>query len=116
MRDTDERCAAVRRRAVRLRRRRTSRVLAVLVCLMAFPLVDLAGRTAATAAANSFAADSSLFGATSMFDSDIGGYVLVALAAAVAAVLVTVLCIRRHREVKEEDAFEDEAHFADKAD
>ena len=113
MRGTDERCAAVRRRTAKLRRRRTDHVLAVLICLMAIPLVDLAGRTAANVAADSSANETGLFGAASLFGSSIGGYVLVALVAAVAAVLITVLCIRRYRASKEEDVDEDEAFLVD---
>ena len=44
MRSVDERCAAVRGRERKLRRRRNDRVLTILICLMALPLVDLAGR------------------------------------------------------------------------
>ena len=115
MRGTDERCAAVRRRTAKLRRRRTDHVLAVLICLMAIPLVDLAGRTAANVAADSSANETGLFGAASLFGSSIGGYVLVALVAAVVAVLITVLCIRRYRASKEEDVDEDKAFFVDDA-
>ena len=86
MRGTDERCAAVRRRTVRLRRRRMDGMLVALTCLMALLLVDLAGRTAATVSADPPAVESSLFGATSLFGSSVGGYVLVALVVAVVAV------------------------------
>ena len=103
MRSVDERCAAVRRRARRLRRRRDDWALAILVCLMAIPLVDLAWRTASDVAAQSPEVEGGLFAAASLFGSSAGGYVLVALATAVAVVLITVLCIRHRRQDNEEE-------------
>ena len=90
MRSVDERCAAVRNRARRLRRRRHDGVLVVLICLMALPLVDLAGRTASGGAISLAASGEALFGAASLFGASVGGYVLVAVAGAVVAVLVMV--------------------------
>ena len=117
MRSTDERCAAVRGRARRLRRRRNDRVLTILICLMALPLVDLAGRTAAAGMAESPTAAGSLFGAASLFGSSVGGYVFVALITAVAVALITVLCVRRQRLGEEKrSAPEARAEFADDLD
>ena len=105
MRSTDERCAAVRGRARRLRRRRNDRVLTILICLMALPLVDLAGRTAAAGMAESPTAASGLFGAASLFGTSAGGYVFVALVTAVVVALITVLCVRRRRLGDDEEDF-----------
>lgn len=97
MRSVDERCAAVRGRERRLRRRRNDRVLTILICLMALPLVDLVGRTATAGMAESPTAAGGLFGAASLFGSSIGGCAFVALITAVVVALITVLCVRRRR-------------------
>ena len=116
MRSVDERCAAVRGRARRLRRRRNDRVLTILVCLMALPLVDLAGRTAAAGMAESPAAAGGLFGAASLFGPSVGGYVIVAMASFAVAVLVTLLLVFRRRTTsREEDETEAKEERHEKA-
>ena len=105
MRSVDERVAAVRRRSARLRRRRSDRMLAVLVCIMVFPLVGLAGKVMTDALPAPAESTSGLFGAASLFGSSAGGYVLVAVLAAVIAAAVTAILMlhRRSRNAKDED-------------
>ena len=100
MRGVEERCAAVRGRARRLRRRRNGHMLVALVCLMAFPLAELVGRTAAVGMVELPVVDGRLFGAASLFGANVGGYVLVALITAVVVALVTVLYSGRQRSSK----------------
>ena len=96
MRTIDERVAVVQRRSKRLRRRRGDRALAVLIIVLALPLVDLVGRHAAGGSAHS-ASGSGLFGATSLFGPSIGGYVLVAIVSAAVAVLAVTLVFARRK-------------------
>ena len=103
MRTVDERVAAVRNRASRLRRKRSDRLLGAFACLMLLPLVGLAGNLAMGGLPAPADSGAALFGTSSLFGSSAGGYVLVALVTAVLAVLVTVLCITRHRSVREKD-------------
>jgi len=102
MRSTDERMAAVRRRSRRLRRRRGNRTLVALICIIALPLIDLAGRHAMGNEAVSRLSGDGLFGASSLFGPSVGGYVIVAVATAVVAVAATVL-IFAHRKAKREE-------------
>lgn len=102
MRSTDERIADVRRRSRRLSRRRGNRVLVALVCLMALPLIDLAGRRAMGNEAVSRLSGDGLFGTSSLFGPSVGGYVLVAVATAAIAVAVTALIITRRKTKREE--------------
>lgn len=95
MRNVDERCAAVRGRTRRLKRKREGGTAAVVAALALFSLVDLAGRSASNGFATAAASDGGLFGTASLFGPSIGGYVLVALVAAVVAVLVTVFFTMR---------------------
>ena len=109
MRNVDERCAAVRGRARRLRRKREGGTAAVVAALALFSLVDLVGRSASEGLATATPSGDGLFGAASLFGPSIGGYVLVALVAAVVAVLVTVFfTMRRPKDDDGEDAGEDE--------
>ena len=102
MRTADERVAAVRRRSRRLRRRRSDRALVTLACLMALPLVELVLRYAVGGSKLPDISDSDLFGATSLFGTSAGGYVLVAVISfAVAALLTAFLMIRRYSASKE---------------
>ena len=103
MRTTEERCNAVRNRTRKLKRRRADRVLIILVCLMALPLADLAGRTVTGGTASPYASGMGLFGATSIFGPEAGGYVLVAVVAAAVAVLVTLIVVLRRRRTSDED-------------
>ena len=107
MRSTDERLAAVRRRSGRLRRRRADAALAVLVILLALPLVDLAGRHATSVLAPLPAAGTGLFGASSLLGPSAGGYVLVAVISFAVAVVATALVMLRRR-AKDDDADGDE--------
>ena len=117
MRNVDERCAAVRGRTRRLRRKREGGVAAVVAALALFSLVDLVGRSASGGIASATPAGESLFGAASLFGPSVGGYVLVALVAAVIAVLITALCITRHRSGKEDaDVPEAPTAFPDEID
>ena len=109
MRSTEERMLAVRGRSRRLRRHRGERTLAVLVLLMAFPLVDLAGRYAAGNLGVTPATDSGLLGAASLFGASAGGYVLAAVVAAIIAVAVTALLMMRHRANEEKPSAPDAA-------
>jgi len=97
VRSVDERCAAVRSRAKRLRRRRNDRVLAALVCLMVLPLIDLTGRAVAGGSQTPLPFADGLFGASSLFGPSVGGYVLVAVVDAVAVATVTVLLMLRRK-------------------
>ena len=97
MRSVDDRVAAVRNRTKKLRRRRNGKIPAVLACLMALPLVDLAGRTAAGGSTAFPAEGIFLFGSTSLFGSSVGGYVLVALASFVIAVAITLIVLKRRK-------------------
>ena len=104
MRSADERCSAVRNRARKLRRRRDGRAVAAVAALALFSLVDLAGRTASSGGSGlSLSSPEALFGASSLFGPSAGGYILVALAAAVVAVAVTVLCMRGRRSKTDDD-------------
>lgn len=103
MRSVDERCSAVRDRAKRLRRRRDGRAASVVAALALLSLVDLAGRTASGGIPLPPSTEGGLFGAASLFGPNAGGYVLVALAAAVVAVLVTVFFMARHRPKRDDD-------------
>lgn len=102
MRSIDERVVAVQRRSKRLKHHRFDRVLAALVFLLAFPLVDLAGRHATSDFVPS-ASDLGLFGASSLFGPSIGGYVLVAVVAAVVAGLVVMLLTARRNAKHDEE-------------
>lgn len=106
MRSVDERCAAVRGRTRKLRRKREGGVAAVVAALALFSLVDLVGRSASEGLATTAASNEGLFGAASLFGPSMGGYVLVALVAAVIAVLVTVFFMVRRsgQDSKEETA------------
>lgn len=97
MRSVDERCAIVRSRSRKISRHRRDRALVAMVVLMVIPLLDLAGRTATGGVPLPVASDEGLFGAVSLFGSSVGGYVLVALAGAAVAALITAICISRRR-------------------
>lgn len=108
MRSVDERVAAVRRRSKKIRRRRSDTALIVLVCLMALPLVDLAGRTVTGGALPSLILDENLFGAASLFGSSVGGYVLVAVISFALAVLVTAFILLRRKSSSKQDGLSQE--------
>ncbi|MDO4851128.1 MAG: hypothetical protein Q4A93_04635 [Actinomycetota bacterium] len=95
----------MRGRTRKLRRRREGNTAAIVVVLALFSLVDLLGRSASEGFSTSTPSDEGLFGASSLFGPSIGGYVLVALVAAVVAVLVTVFfTMRRPGKGGEEEA------------
>ena len=97
MRSIDERCAAVCGRARRLSRRANGQAAVVVAVLALFSLIDLAGRTATDGLAEGIVPADALFGAASLFGPSVGGYVLVGLAAAVAAVSITLIVMARRR-------------------
>ena len=98
MRSVDERCNAVRDRAVRIRRRRDGLASTIVTLLVLFSVIDLAGRVAADGSAMLPQPSSTddLFAAASLFGPSAGGYVLVAVATAVVVAIVTMLCVK-HR-------------------
>ena len=102
MRTVDERVSAVNSRSKRLRRKRNDRLLGILACLMALPLVVLTGGYATGAFELSQPQDGGLFGASSLLGSSAGGYVLVAVLAAAIAVTVTVFIMLRRRRQEED--------------
>ena len=107
MRDVDERVSAVQgrvRRIQRQRKRATVGALSTLTVLVCAVLVGIPVVTEQTATAPS---GSTLFGAASLFGPSAGGYVLVALVAAVLAVLITVFCMMRRRSPAEKGASSD---------
>lgn len=97
MRTVDERIAAVRKRSARLRLRRNDRLLGAFVCLMLFPLAGLAGSLAMGSLPVPADPGAGLFGASSLFGSSVGGYVLVAVLTAAIAVAVTVFLMMRRK-------------------
>lgn len=114
MRSTDERIAAVQRRSKRLRRHRNGRFLAILVFLMALPLVDLVGRHAAGSLSVPSLADTGLLGATSLFGPSVGGYVLVAVIAAIVAAVAVALVMARRKQKPEGDNDADSAETSNR--
>ena len=101
MRTVDERVAAVRNRASRLRRKRSDRLLGAFACLMLLPLVGLAGNLAMGSLPAPADSGAGLFGTSSLFGSSAGGYVLVAVLAAAIAVAVTVFLMMRRKSTSE---------------
>ena len=97
MRTVDERVAAVRNRASRLRRKRRDRLLGAFACLMFLPLVGLAGNLAMGGLPAPADFGAALFGTSSLFGSSTGGYVLVAVLTAAIAVAVTVFLMMRRK-------------------
>lgn len=97
MRTVDERVAAVRNRASRLRRKRSDRLLGAFACLMLLPLVGLAGNLAMGGLPAPADSGAALFGTSSLFGSSAGGYVLVAVLTAAIAVAVTVFLMMRRK-------------------
>ena len=97
MRTVDERVAAVRNRASRLRRKRSDRLLGAFACLMLLPLVGLAGNLAMGGLPAPADSGAALFGTSSLFGSSTGGYVLVAVLTAAIAVAVTVFLMMRRK-------------------
>ena len=109
MRNVDERCAAVRNREKRLRRRRDGVTLAAIMCLTLIPLIDLVGRSASDGIILPFSSNEGLFGASLLFGPDAGGYVLVAVAAAAIAVEITALLMTRRHPSGKRDAQPDDS-------
>lgn len=97
MRDVDERVAAVRGRVRRMKRKRDRAAMGALAtCALALVAI-LVGMPLMGERITIAPAGSTLFGASSLFGPSIGGYVIVALVAAVAAVLITVFCVTRRK-------------------
>ena len=101
MRTVDERVAAVRNRSARLRRKRSDMLLGAFACLMLLPFFGLAGSLATGSLPAPADSGVGLFGASSLFGSSAGGYVLVAVLTAVIAVAVTVILTMRREAQKE---------------
>ncbi len=101
MRTVNERVAAVRNRSARLRRKRSDMLLGAFACLMLLPLFGLAGGLAMGSLPAPADSGVGLFGASSLFGSSAGGYVLVAVLTAVIAVAVTVFLMMRRKSTSE---------------
>jgi hypothetical protein len=97
MRSVDDRVVAVQKRTGKLRRERDVRVLVAAICLAAFPIVGLVGRTASGEIPELPLPSEPLFGAASLFGSSAGGYVIVATISFAVAVALTVLLMLRRR-------------------
>ena len=94
MRDVDERVAAVQGRVRLIRRKRDRSVACAVAACAVLAFVGLMGMPVVSGQLAATFEGSSLFGATSLFGASVGGYVLVALVAAVVAVAVTVFLMR----------------------
>ena len=112
MRSLDERVAAVQNRSKKLRRKRDNRTLAIVVFLTVLPLLDLAGLTVTGALPEFSTSGETLFGATSMFGTSVGGYVLVGVVSFALAVLITVFIMLRRRQVEEREDAEAASRYA----
>lgn len=101
MRDVDERVAAVQGRVRRMKRKRDRATVGVLATLSVVAVFCLVGVPLVSGQPTASSGGATLFGAASLFGPSAGGYVLVALVAAVAAVLITVFCMMRRRSTEE---------------
>lgn len=95
MRDIDERVAAVQGRARQRKRKHDRNVAGAVATCAVLAFAGLMGMPVMSGQMISVANGSTLFGASSLFGASAGGYVLVAVAAAVVAVAVTVFLMRR---------------------
>lgn len=93
MHDTAERIRRVQQRAGALRRKKENRFLGGLSSLCAVLAFFLVGAVGAMTGGGHCGTVPSLYGAMLLYE-DAGGYVLAAVLAFTAAVVITVLCIR----------------------
>ena len=110
MRDVDERVAAVQGRVRRMKRKHDRAAVGALAFMSVLAFIGLMGMPIANGQTTAASEGSTLFGASSLFGPSIGGYVLVALVAAMVAVLITVFCLMRR---KSSDADGEEAAAPD---
>ena len=104
MRSVDERVAAVLRREKRLRKRRDGASLTIVAVITLLPFVGFAKITVSNTSAAPSPSGGGLFGASLLYGSNVGGYILVALASCAVAVLVTAFLMMRRQPHDDADA------------